>query len=117
MVTPPEDYKGKTYINGRYVYEHRLVVEKRLGRLLAPHEIVHHSNGDKLDNRNSNLLITTQQEHGKHHNPEHTDPNALCATCGVAFRVRPYKLKNALLFCGRKCIGKYNFHKNPKEPL
>lgn len=57
--------------NGYYP-EHRFVMEKVLGRLLSREEVVHHINGNKLDNRPENLILTTHQEHGKHHwdNPE-----------------------------------------------
>ena len=53
-----------------YVYEQILIAEKVLGRELkyirhahGDNEIVHHINGDKMDNRNLNLLICSESYH------------------------------------------------------
>ena len=55
-----------------YVPEHRLVMEKKIGRYLEPYEHVHHLNENKTDNRIENLRIVSPQEHATIHwkNPE-----------------------------------------------
>lgn len=56
----PNNIKG-------YIYEHRLIVEKFLGRYLESWETVHHINEVKVDNRIDNLYLCTFAEHSAIH--------------------------------------------------
>lgn len=60
-------------VNG-YIFEHRLIMEKKLGRILKPNEIVHHIDHDKLNNDFSNLIILSKKEH----NLQHTKDGRIC---------------------------------------
>lgn len=60
-----------------YVYEHRLVMEQSMGRLLTPSEVVHHKNQVKTDNRPGNLqLMASQSEHAALHQKENASVGA-----------------------------------------
>lgn len=50
-----------------YVMEHRVVMEKKMGRFLMSDEIIHHLNEVKHDNRISNLEVMGREEHIKLH--------------------------------------------------
>ena len=55
-----------------YVLEHRLIMESHIKRYLKKDEVVHHGNGNTLDNRFGNLALQKNQaEHNRNcHNHE-----------------------------------------------
>jgi hypothetical protein len=54
-------------VNGKRIAEHRHVVEQREGRKLGSDEIIHHVDGDPLNNQSDNLVILTRSEHMRLH--------------------------------------------------
>ena len=66
-------YKG-------WEYEHRYLMEVAIGRVLSSDEVVHHVNGDRLDNRLENLAVMTRTEHTLLH--AGVDAMSRCERCG-----------------------------------
>lgn len=110
-----EQRTGSSLKRGCYVYAHRLVMEEHLGRELEAHELVHHANGDKQDNRLENLELTTRPEHQRWHQrrlaaegihplqgPREIKPYPPCEWCGQPIKSRAKRVKCCSFSCGQK---------------
>jgi hypothetical protein len=110
-----ELYRRKK-IDGKNLLEHRYIYQKFIGRPLLRGELIHHINGDRMDNRIENLEIMTPQKHSEHHNQKYPITK-LCSVCGSEFMPKPTKRKRAKT-CSRQCFVKLQSLKfrNPKAP-
>lgn len=69
-----------------FVPQHRLVMECILGRLLEPHEVVHHKNHLRTDNRASNLALMDRSSHQQLHAADEGRPTTLAPLTGAQVR-------------------------------
>lgn len=97
-----------------YVLMHRVVVENQLGRVLNRNEVVHHRDGNKKNNDQTNLVVMDRCEHHRHH--KLVEGRVLlkmrCPVCEKEFEI--YKNQSFLIkknrlncnCCSSSCRGK-----------
>jgi hypothetical protein len=56
----------RVFADGKWVYEHRYVMEKKLGRPLVQREVVHHKDGDRQNNSPDNLQLFCKPDHDRY---------------------------------------------------
>lgn len=96
----PQIYE-KVWVDKKTKLLHRHLMEQLVGRELLWDEVVHHKNGNKLDNRIENLEIMSRAEHQKHHNQKHPYEKN-CCVCDVVFTPKPTKRKSQKT-CSKAC--------------
>ena len=63
----------------------KYLIERELGRVLAPNEEVHHKDENPLNNDLSNLELRLHGEHQAKHSTKYYDRTAVCGWCGREF--------------------------------
>ena len=112
FIIAPDWYKGHRY-RGKYALEYRVLAEKIVGRALKPNEIVHHKDGNKRNNNESNLEVMIRNDHNRFHSRQKGMKmvEIQCPCCAKIFMRRAAesiankkRCKNS--YCSRKCSGR-----------
>jgi hypothetical protein len=83
---PQADSKG-------YVREHRIVAEKKVGRMLTKDEVAHHDDEVKVNNDPLNLEVMSRKKHARLH--------AIQQGLGTVIRYRPKEIVSSADESGR----------------
>lgn len=92
---------GAGYVQTDAGMEHRVVMERHLGRKLSTHEHVHHKNENKRDNRLENLEVLTVQEHTSLHRLIFPKTKT-CEACGNLYMPHRQKRRTSKT-CSKVC--------------
>lgn len=118
VIYRPKHFATMTSTNWEgWVYEHRYVMERKLGRILETHEVVHHLDCNRANNAPTNLIVIDDNTHRKLHSwldkgafihksyvPRDTKPvrniPKYCSVCSITLEVHQHDT------CSDKCRGK-----------
>jgi hypothetical protein len=100
--------------SGKYVFEHRLVMEKMIGRYLLPTEAVHHMDHDKQNNLPDNLQLMSVSDHSKLHSGKWFGQLGKGKKYSAEFRQRLSELKK-LWWVERRRMGLSNGRNGKKH--
>ena len=110
-------------VDGKWVLEHRFVMEEKIGRKLLCTELVHHVDENKKNNSYDNLDIKTRVTHAILHGECKEIPKRkfTCDRCKCEFerleRKAKYqdKIGKPFKYCSLKCTA--GGHENPILPV
>lgn len=111
------------------IQEHRLVAEQLVNRHLFENEVVHHIDGNTLNNNVANLMIfATAREHNAFHLNAPTwssdgivwHSSALihtskCQRCGKIYTIKSHVDLNKSKYCSINCLNKSRHENNNKR--
>jgi predicted nucleic acid-binding Zn ribbon protein len=120
----PRAMKGDNWDG--YVYEHVLVAEKNINRFLSDDEAVHHLDGIKSNNRDTNVIVLLKSEHARLHGwlskgapyeklygvnwKNSGKPDSHCLKCGNPLKTGQSK------FCSSECSA-FHYRKVERPSL
>ncbi len=106
------DCRGYVFLNKFKNYEHKIIMEKHLGRKLTSLEQIHHRNKNKSDNRLKNLILCKNaKEHNRYNNGWWKDSNNElfkgCPNCKQKLKVKDhfYKCKKQYFYICKDCCN------------
>lgn len=93
----------------------KYLIECHLNRYLSKDEIVHHKDGNPLNNDISNLEVLSRIYHSTKDHLVNKDVLVTCRMCGKEFLIKGSEIShynrndrnNSGYFCSKQCTGKY----------
>jgi HNH endonuclease len=104
-----------------YIFVHRYVMERHLGRFLSPEELVHRQDRNKRNNDIANLHLTTRIEHGRihSHDKREMEVRLTCPNCHNPFwrllRQTHFVKGGVATYCSRRCSGLFSAARAKRE--